>query len=192
MEGLSEREKRFCEEYLADFNATKAVLRAGIDIAANSAATLGWQLLRKTEIQDYIANLKKERAIRTQIDADRLIHEALRLAHFDPADFLNPDGSLKKPSEWPESQAIAGFEMVEYFEGSGKDREQVGWTKKLKFADRMKALEYLARILGLDARFKWEKKEAKRKQLEDDDYKKVKEFLDSDGTRPAGDSPPAG
>jgi phage terminase small subunit len=54
-------------------------------------------------------------------------------------------------SDIPEDarRAIAGIEIVEEFEGSGKDREQIGYTKKIKFWDKPKALENLGKHLGI-------------------------------------------
>jgi len=45
--------------------------------------------------------------------------------------------------------AVAGIEVVEQFEGSGKDRVFVGYLKKYRIADKNSALEKLFRHHGL-------------------------------------------
>lgn len=46
---LTEKQKRFCEEYLIDCNATQAAIRAGY--SAKTAYSIGEENLRKPELQ---------------------------------------------------------------------------------------------------------------------------------------------
>jgi phage terminase small subunit len=57
---LSETEERFCREYADCLNATEAYLRVFPDGKRTTAATLGWRLLRKVEIQARVAELNTE------------------------------------------------------------------------------------------------------------------------------------
>lgn len=52
MNGLSDKQRRFCDEYLVDFNATQAAIRAGY--SEKSAYSIGWENLRKPEIIETI------------------------------------------------------------------------------------------------------------------------------------------
>lgn len=54
---MTDKQQFFCEEYLKDFNATQAAIRAGY--STQSAYSIGHENLKKPEIQDYI-NLKKK------------------------------------------------------------------------------------------------------------------------------------
>ena len=54
---LTEKQKRFCEEYLVDLNATQAAIRAGY--SKDSAYSIGGELLKKLEIRNYIRELKQ-------------------------------------------------------------------------------------------------------------------------------------
>lgn len=49
---MTEKQKRFCDEYLVDYNATQAAVRAGY--SAKSAYSIGEENLRKPEIKTYI------------------------------------------------------------------------------------------------------------------------------------------
>lgn len=49
---MTEKQKKFCVEYLKDLNATQAAIRAGY--SENTAWSQGWENLRKPELKDYI------------------------------------------------------------------------------------------------------------------------------------------
>lgn len=63
---LSEKQERFCEEYLIDCNATQAAIRAGY--SGKTAYSMGQRLLKKVEVQNRIAELGE--AARTERTAD--------------------------------------------------------------------------------------------------------------------------
>lgn len=50
---MTERQKRFCEEYLIDLNATQAAIRAGY--SPRTAYSTGQRMLRNVEIKTYIS-----------------------------------------------------------------------------------------------------------------------------------------
>lgn len=55
---LTDKQRRFVEEYCVDFNATQAAIRAGY--SADSAASIGWENLRKPEIRGAVAGRLNE------------------------------------------------------------------------------------------------------------------------------------
>lgn len=61
---LSAKQKRFCEEYLVDLNATQAAIRAGY--SPKTAYSIGVENLKKPELKVYIdARLEQIRSERT-------------------------------------------------------------------------------------------------------------------------------
>ena len=50
---LTDKQKKFVEEYLIDLNATQACIRAGY--SPKTAMEQGYQLLQKTSVQEAIA-----------------------------------------------------------------------------------------------------------------------------------------
>ncbi len=54
---LTPKQKRFCEEYVVDFNATQAAIRAGY--SKKSAYSIGPENLKKPKIRNYIRELKQ-------------------------------------------------------------------------------------------------------------------------------------
>lgn len=149
MSELNDKQRRFVDEYLIDLNATKAAIRAGY--SAKTAGSQAFDLLKKPEISAAVQAGKAARSKETGIDAQTVLGELLRLARVDIAGAFYPDGGLKPIHEIPEDvrRAISGVEVLEEFSGRGGDRSQVGWTKKIKFWDKARALEMLAKHLGL-------------------------------------------
>lgn len=76
MSKLTEKQKRFCEEYLIDLNATQSYLRAGYKAKSNEIARVeSHKLLTKPNIQQYIEELRAEQSKRTEITADKVLEE---------------------------------------------------------------------------------------------------------------------
>lgn len=78
MPKLTEKQKRFCEEYLIDLNATQAAVRAGY--SSKTAYSIGTENLRKPEIREYCQQLIRERSERTGISSDFVLEELRRIA----------------------------------------------------------------------------------------------------------------
>ena len=68
MEHLTDKQRRFCEEYLIDLNATQAAIRAGY--SQNTARQIASENLSKLDIQEYLTQLKSERSERVSLNAD--------------------------------------------------------------------------------------------------------------------------
>lgn len=146
-----EKRKAFVREYIVDFNATQAAIRAGY--AKKSAATSASRLLRNDKIQAEIAKQVEKRAKRTEITADRVLTELWEMHSFDIREAFNADGTLKPVDQIPDGMAkmISGIEVSEIWEGFGDAREQVGVIKKLKIADRLKAIELVGKHVNVAA-----------------------------------------
>lgn len=146
---LTDQQELFCHEYLKDLNATQAAIRAGY--SAKTAQEQSSRLLSNVMVSDYIYTSNQERLAKVKIDADFVLGELYKIATSDVGDCLNEDGSFKPMAEIPKHLRITiqSFEMIEYFEGPGEDREQVGFIKKVKFWNKDKSLENLGKHLKL-------------------------------------------
>lgn len=149
MQKLTGKQAEFVAEYLIDLNATQAAIRAGY--SPKTAHSIGQRLLKKVEIQAAIQSAKESRSIRTEITADRVLQEFARIAFFDPRMLLGDDGRPKDISSLDDdtAAAISGLDLQDVYEGTGDDREFIGYTKKYKFAPKIQALEMLAKHTGL-------------------------------------------
>ena len=60
MDELTAKQKRFCEEYVLDWNATQAAIRAGY--SEKTAYSIGHESLKKPELQEYIESIQVDLA----------------------------------------------------------------------------------------------------------------------------------
>jgi len=75
---LTPKQKRFCEEFLVDLNATQAAIRA--KYSKKSAYSIGEENLKKPKIRNYMRELLTLRCIRTQVTSDKVIEELRKVA----------------------------------------------------------------------------------------------------------------
>ena len=137
---LTAKQKAFVAEYLIDLNATQATLRAGY--VTKNADKVGAQLLGKDWVQAAIQEALQAREKRTLITQDRVLAELGKIGFSDLKDFVEfgPDGvSLKQDAD------VDGAVVAEVSETA----TQLGSSKKIKLHDKMKALELIARHLGM-------------------------------------------
>lgn len=108
------------------------------------------KLASDPKVRQRINDLRRPAIEAAQIDLTRVVKELVRLATFDPRKLLNEDGSPKPINELDDdtAAAVAGLDLMEQFEGQGKDRVFVGYVKKYKIADKNAALDKLMKHLG--------------------------------------------
>lgn len=78
MPKLTEKQKRFCEEYLIDLNATQAAKRSGY-----KNAEIGRQLITKNNVLKYLNELREAQSKRTGVNADTVLKELKKIALAD-------------------------------------------------------------------------------------------------------------
>ena len=149
---MTDAQKRFCDEYLIDLNATRAYKVAYSRCKKDETANVnGSKLLRNTKAQEYISEKMKEREKRTEITQDMVIKELAKIAFLDIRKLYTENGQLKNIADIDSDTAgaISQLETLEEYEGYGDDREKIGDTQKVKLLDKTKALELLGRHLGI-------------------------------------------
>lgn len=138
---LTEKQKRFVQEYLVDLNATQAAIRAGY--SEKTAEQQGYQLLQKPSVQVEIQKAMKRREVRTQITQDRVLQEIACVAFASGADF---------------AQVIGGGRIVQLVDTAELSREKRSAIAKIKETehgievvayDKISALKLLGQHLGL-------------------------------------------
>ena len=137
---LSRKRRRFVEEYVVDWNGTQAAIRAGY--SAKTAAAQANRLLRKVEILEELDRRVKRIADGAEVRAARILRELARVAFADLRDIVEwgPDGVTLRPSDdLTPDQAAAVSEVSQGADGH----------KRIKSADKLRALELLGKRLGL-------------------------------------------
>ena len=74
---MTEKQKRFCDEYLIDLNATQAAIRSGY--SAKTAKQIGQQNLTKLDIQEYINKRLAEKEAELIADQDEILRTLTRV-----------------------------------------------------------------------------------------------------------------
>lgn len=149
---MTDAQKRFCDEYLIDLNATRAYKVAYSRCKKDKTANVnGSKLLRNTKVQEYISQKQKEIEKRTEVTQDRVINELAKIAFLDIRKLYTENGQLKNVTDIDDDTAgaISSLETLEEYDGYGDDREKIGDTQKVKLLDKTKALELLGRHLGI-------------------------------------------
>ena len=134
---MTDKQARFCEEYMVDLNATQAAIRAGYSPA--SAKTVGPRLLENVGVQKLIAQLQAEQSRRT---GDRVVRELAKIAFVNAADLIDPKtASLKSDASHDDLAAVQSVKVKMF----GED----GLEQEVKLADKLRALDLLGKHLGM-------------------------------------------
>lgn len=78
---LTDKQRRFVDEYLVDLNATQAAIRAGY--SQKTAASIGEENLRKPDIAKAVQDAQAARAKRTEITQDMVLRELAKIGFSD-------------------------------------------------------------------------------------------------------------
>ena len=146
---LNAKQRIFIKEYLKDKNATKAAQRAGY--SKKTAGKIGSENLSKPEIKKEIEKGLQRVADKAELKASDVLAEIRKLAFMNVSKAYDDKGNLKHPMDLPEDLqcSLQSLEVYDEFAGKGKDREKIGETKKVKFNDKVRALEMLAKHFKL-------------------------------------------
>ena len=151
MAKLRAQHQLFVDEYLIDLNGTQAAIRAAY--AVKSASTTAVRLLGNPKIQAAIDKGIAARKNRLELSQDRVVLELLRLAMSDMrnvAAWTGDSVSLTPSDEISDDAAAAVTEVT-----ITTTTRQFGETtvtehkRKIKLADKTKALQLLGQHLGM-------------------------------------------
>lgn len=142
---------QFCIEYCKDFHGTKAAERAGYE--PTSAAAQSTKLLKQPHIKKAINDQLRAMQRRTMITADKVLVEMYEIGMCDVRHAYNDNGTLKdiKSLPTPLAKAISEVTCDEIYEYNPitKEKELIGYTRKLKFHSKIEALKSLGKHFGL-------------------------------------------
>lgn len=147
---LSEKRKRFAQEYVVDLVGSAAAIRAGYsERRAKQAAS---DLLSDPEVQAYVQQLREAQAKRCEITADMVLAELAKIGFANMADYITttPTGIYVSLDKMTRDQAAAVSEITveEYMEGRGDLAREVKRTK-FKLSDKRAALCDIGKHLGM-------------------------------------------
>ena len=141
----------FAREYLKDFNATKAAVRAGY--SPKTAGSQGHRLLKSPAVREAVDNATADVAEEGQATVDRVVEELAIAAFADPRECFDHSGHLLRLGQMPKTtrRALASFKVRKFrnFECRRHGKKHVGRRYLLRFSDKIRALTLLGRYLGM-------------------------------------------
>lgn len=142
---LTEKQEAFCNAFLIHRDTQKAAIAVGY--TPQTAARHAKKMMTIPHVAKRISEMKQEMQERTNITIDMVLVELWQIANADPGDAFDENNKIKPIRQMPEAlrKTIQSIETYEdYTEGV-----EVGQTQKIKFWDKTKALEMLAKHLGM-------------------------------------------
>ncbi len=144
---ITDRQKKFAEEYVKLLDGGKAYIAAGYNCSNKKIASDNASKLRKNpEVKEYIDTLFKKARKRNEIDTDRIIALLGAVAFSSPADMGN---IVEENGE----QKFVWKDTGELEEDVRKAIAIIKNTKcgiEIETLDRLKAIDMLLKHLGMD------------------------------------------
>lgn len=124
--GLTDKQKRFCDEYLCDMNATQAAIRAGY--SKRTAYRTGCDNLKKPQIRAYIDKRMAEKGaelIATQNEVLQYLTSVMRGESVAVEVVVDGDGAKLIEKEPSEMERIKAADQLAKCHGLYRDKEKM-------------------------------------------------------------------
>lgn len=155
---LEPKQLAFAEYLLQGKTQREAYKLAGYKaVRGEDADSSASRIASNVKVSAYIQYRRNEIILRAQyttgVTVERTMKELERISFFDPAKLYDENGNLKNIPDMDEDvrRAIAGIDVMEEYEGTGKDRKFIGYTKKIRFWNKVEANKELCKIQGMYA-----------------------------------------
>ncbi|RAK21128.1 phage terminase small subunit [Anoxybacillus vitaminiphilus] len=143
MRKLTEKQKRFVEEYLIDLNGTQAAIRAGY--SPKTAAEQASRLLKNVKVRAYIDERMAELSKRTGVNQERVLRELARIAFVNAPDLIDmTNATIREDATIDDTATIASVKVkiIPTENGQGVERE-------IRLADKIRALDLLGKRFAM-------------------------------------------
>lgn len=142
---LTDKQRRFCEEYVVDWNATRAAIAAGY--SKKTARQIATENLSKPYIREYIDEIQKDLSKLTGVTATRNILELKKIAYSSITSFKR-DWMTEKEFDSLSEEQLACISDIQYQTRSTKEGTET--IVRFKLHDKQKAIEILNKMLGFN------------------------------------------
>lgn len=152
MSKLTPRQKLYAEKYIENNYNASAAARAVLSKGSTVQKTIR-AMHNDTNVKQYIEHLKFELFSTVDASTERIIRELAKIAFSDIRELYDERGAMLPMNQIAEhvAGAINSTEAQE-LNAFGADGQTVniGFTRKVKLHDKLKALEMLGRLAGMD------------------------------------------
>lgn len=175
---LTPKQEKFCVEYIKTGSKSEAYRIAynTSKMTDKSVNEVACQMFSDINITSRVKELQNETLERNKIDIDELVKVLANIVRFDIAELYDENDNLKSIHDIPKEhrEAIEELSVFEEYQGVGKDRELIGFTKKIKASGKQGAVDKLLKHLGGYEKDNSQKKIAERVIVNMSDYNKNK------------------
>ena len=139
---MNQKQKAFATEYVIDYNATQAAIRAGY--SKKTAYSMGQRLLKNVEVKKMIQELEEAASERTSITKDMVLKELAKIAFVDPRKLFDEEGRPKdiRFLDPDTAAALSSVDIYEEFNYNGDEKELMGY-KEYKQKVRYKIIPFI-------------------------------------------------
>lgn len=130
---------------------------------ANGGSLIDWCAFRDVRYSDMVkwiddpAQAARKNAYHEALEArvewtvQRILDEVRLIGTVDIREAYEADGTLRAVKEMPAdvARAIVGIETTEIYEKDGDKRRAIGCVRKVKFLDKLRALELLGKTVAM-------------------------------------------
>ncbi len=136
---LTRKQIAFCNEYLIDYNATQAALRAGY--SKRAAPSQGSTLLHNQKVQVFLDKRRDQILKVTDVNTERVVRELANIAFSNVTDFVKVDKNSVTLTDW----SLLSKEQTACIESVCQTKE--GY--RLKLYNKPAAIEQLGKYLNM-------------------------------------------
>lgn len=164
IEGLTEKQIKFCEVYVLNYNISIALRKAGYESETSGAA---YRIRQKPGCKRYIQWLKARMLHDTLINGEDIINQWVKIAFADMTDFvdINKFGITLKPVREMDGQLVKSIK-------SGRD------CVSIELYDKLKALDSLAKYTEDMPKDYKQKIEERKMELMEQEFELKKSIYD--------------
>lgn len=152
---LTDKQKKFVNEYLIDLNATQAAIRAGY--SEKTARSIGQRLLTNVDIQSDIQKRQTALQEKTEITQERVLRELSKIGFASLTDYLSYKTAMRQVDTDSNGEPVYDWAMIvdamesEQVDGAPIQEVSIGrdGTFKFKLYSKLDALDKIARHLGM-------------------------------------------
>lgn len=152
LERLTIMEENYCQAYILSSNKSEAYRSAysTSNMKPNTVNRKASLIYSRDHVRARIEQLKAEMEERNKITVDEIIKRLANIVRFDIAEIFDENNNLKPIKEISPDmrEAIEELQIMEEFEQIGKKKVFKGYSKKIKAAGKLAAIEKLLRYFG--------------------------------------------
>lgn len=139
---MSPKHRLFCMEYVrSSGNGVEACKNAGYSVQSSSVTCR--ELLKRPDLQKYIKALQEDLAFRIGVSAEDIAREYKKIGFSNIKDLFDENGRMKTVDEYDEDAgaAVSEYQVID---------TKYGEKRVVKRFDKIKALQNLSRMLGVE------------------------------------------